>query len=76
MEKGSIKHLIVLIIAITLFGMILYPLFDIIYCKFITNNEFVYSVNGYLIKPLLFGIILGIVFWIIDRKANNHDKKI
>ena len=69
MEKESIKHLIVLIIAISIFGMILYPLFDLIYCKFITNNVFVYSVNEHIIKPITFGIILGIVFWIIDRKS-------
>ena len=68
MEKGSIKHLIVLIVAISIFGMILYPLFDIIICKFITNSKFVYSVNEHIIKPFIFGIIMGIVFWVIDKK--------
>ena len=42
-ERGSIKHLILLIIAIAVFGMILYPIFDLIYYKFITNTEFVYN---------------------------------
>lgn len=30
-ERGSIKHLILLIVAIAVFGIILYPIFDLIY---------------------------------------------
>ena len=44
-ERGTIKYLIVLIIAVSLCGMILYPLFDLVYYKVITNSEFVYSVD-------------------------------
>ena len=68
MKKGSIKYLVILIIAIIIFGMILYPLFDLIICKFITNSKFVYSVNEHIIKPIVFGILLGLVLWTVDRK--------
>ncbi len=70
MEKGSIKYLIIMIILISLFGMILYPLFDLILCKFITNSKFIYSVYDHIIEPIYFGIILGIVFWITDKKRS------
>ena len=30
-ERGSIKHLVILIITIAAFGMILYPIFDLKY---------------------------------------------
>ena len=71
MKKGSIKYLVILIIAIIIFGMILYPLFDLIICKFITNSRFIYSVNEHIIKPIFFGIILGLVLWVVDRKKEN-----
>ena len=69
-EKESIKHLIMLIIWIIIFGLILYPIFDLIYCKFITNSRFVYSVNDHIIKPIIIGVIAGIVFFIVDKKKN------
>lgn len=68
-ERGSIKHLILLIIAIAVFGMIFYPIFDLIYDKFITNSEFVYTFHKYIIQPILFACISGTVFWIVDKKV-------
>ena len=52
-ERGSIKHLILLIIAIAIFGMILYPIFDLIYYKFITHSEFVYNFHYIYIVSLI-----------------------
>ena len=67
-ERGTIKYLVVLIITVVLFGLILYPLFDLVLCKFITNSEFTYSVHSYVIQPILFGSIFGITFWLVDKK--------
>lgn len=67
-ERGTTKYLIVLIIAVSLCGMILYPLFDLILCKFITNSVFEYSVHKHVIQPILFAFIYGITFWSIDKK--------
>lgn len=69
-EKGSVKYLVVLIITTAIFGMILYPLFDIIFCKFITNSEFIYSVKNHIIEPMVFACIFGTTFWLVDRKRN------
>lgn len=69
-EKGSVKYLIILILFISIFGMILYPLFDLILCKFITKTEFIYSIYSHIIQPITFGIILGIVFFISDKRKN------
>ena len=67
-ERGTIKYLIVLILAVAICGMILYPLFDLILCKFITKSVFEYSVHKYIIQPSLFAFIYGITFWIFDKK--------
>ena len=67
-ERGSIKHLIVLIITIAIMGMILYPIFDLIYCKLITNSEFIYSFHKYIIQSISLACISGTVFWVIDKK--------
>lgn len=71
-ERGSIKHLILLIIAIAVFGIILYPIFDLIYYKFITNTEFVYNFHKYIIQPILFACISGTVFGAVEK--NKKDK--
>lgn len=71
MKKDNIKYLVIWIFSIAIFEMILYPLFDLIICKFITNSRFIYSVNEHIIKPIFFGIILGLVLWVVDRKKEN-----
>ena len=67
-ERGTIKYLIILIVATAVCSMILYPLFDFIICKFITNSEFVYSFHAYIIQPILFACIFGTTFWLVDKK--------
>ena len=67
-EKDSVKYLIVLIIAVALCGMLLYPIFDLVYFKLITKTEFAYSVNSYIIQPILFGCIFGTTFWLINKQ--------
>lgn len=70
-EKNSIKYLIIQTLAIIIFAIIIYPLIDLALCKLITHTEFVYSVNEHIIEPIIYGTILGIVFFMIDRKANS-----
>ena len=67
-EKGSIQHLIIMIVMISVMGIILYPIFDYILYMFITKSNFVYSVHQYIIQPITFGCIMGTCFWIIDKK--------
>ena len=66
--RGTIKYLIILILAIAVSGMILYPLFDLILCKYITKSIFEYSVHKHVIEPILFAFIYGVTFWSIDKK--------
>ena len=67
-KKGSIEHLILLVVCFSLAGTILYPLFDFLLCKFITNSEFLFSFYSHVIKPFLFCIIMGPIFWMIEKK--------
>ena len=46
---GSLKYLVFQIIVICLVGIILYLIFDLLLCKFITNSTFVYSIHSYII---------------------------
>ena len=68
LERGTIKYLIVLIIVVSIAGMITYPVLDLIYNKFITNDKFVYSVFSYIVQPIIFGVVFGITFWVVDKK--------
>ena len=67
-ERGTIKYLIALIIAVAIFGMLLYPLFDFILCKFIKHSNFGYSVHQHIIQPILFAFVYGVVYWLVDKK--------
>ena len=69
-KRGTIKHLVVLIISVALCGIVLYPLFDLVLCKFITHSNFVYSIHSHLIQPILFGIVFGLTYWLVDKKSN------
>ena len=67
-ERGTTKYLVVLILVVAVWGVILYPLFDLILCKFITNSEFTYSVHNHLIQPIIFACIFGTTFYLVDKK--------
>ena len=66
-EKGSIKHLVVLVIAYIILGLILYPVLDFIYCKLITHNEFIYSVQADVIKPVTICFVMGMCSWVAEK---------
>ena len=63
-DKNSVKYLIILIVTCALFGIILYPLFELIFCKLITHKEFVYSIYNHLVEPIIFALIFGITYWL------------
>ena len=67
-ERGSIKYLFALIITVAICGMILYPIFDLLLCKFITNSNFEYSIHQHIIQPVIFAIVYGIVYWLFEKK--------
>ena len=67
-ERGTIKYLVSLIISVALCGMILYPLFDLVLCKFITKSIFEYSIHRHVIQPISFAFIYGLTIWLIDKK--------
>ena len=66
-QKGSIKHLVLLVFLIVIIEMIIFPLFDLVCFKFLLHTKFVYSVSEYVFKPISLGIVLGLVLWVIDR---------
>lgn len=67
-ERGTTKYLAILIITVAICGIVLYPLFDLVYYKVITNSEFVYSIYRHIIQPIIFACFFGTTFWLIDRK--------
>ena len=70
-ERDSILYLVLQSLTTAIMGIIIWPLFDLILCKFITNSKFVYSIHNHIIQPIIFGIIISIVFWVSEK----HSKK-
>ena len=67
-ESTSIDYLILLIVVIAVMGMIIWPLLDLFWCAIITHTKFVYSIAEHLIEPIIFGCIMGTVFWMLEKK--------
>lgn len=67
-KKGSIQYLILLIVAISVCGIIIYPIIDIFICLFIQHTKFIYTFKFYVIQPIIGGIISGLIIWVIDRR--------
>ena len=67
-ERGTKKYLFTLMLYVSILGMILYPLFDLIYYNFIVNSTFTYSIEKHIIQPVIFSVVYSLVFWIIDKK--------
>lgn len=75
-KSTSIAFLFIQIIALIVAAMIIWPLLDMFLCNVFTNSEFHYSVFEHVVEPIIFGVIAGIIFWIINiitekRKAKN-----
>lgn len=69
-KKGSIEHLLLLITIYIIVGILLYSVFDILYCKFITKSTFVYSIQEDIVKPVTIGSIMAVCSWLIEK--NTH----
>lgn len=67
-EKGSITHLFLEIITVSVAGIILWPLLDLLYHQFITNSPFNYSVFEHVVEPIIFGCIFGLLSWVINKR--------
>lgn len=73
-KKGSIKHLIIQIIASIIAALIIFPLVDFISCKIFQNSEFVYTFKDYVIEPIIAGVLLGLVLWALDKHSVKKSK--
>lgn len=74
-EKGSFVELVVLIVSISIAGIIIWPILDILFDAVFTHSGFVYSVQDHVVEPIVFGCIVGLVFWTIDVIAVKKKKK-
>ena len=64
-EENSDKKVIIYGAAITIAGLILYPIYDLIWCKFITNSKFIYTMKDHVIQPITIGIIMTVILYAI-----------
>ena len=73
-EKGSTKFLFAQMISTAIVAMIIWPLFDLFYCGVIEHSEFHYSVFDHIVEPIIFAIVISLVFWALDRRSAKKAK--
>ena len=67
-DDKSVQFLIYLIVLVSVFGLIIYPLSDFLIDRFISHTEFIYSLRDHVIDPIVFALIFSITYWVINRK--------
>ena len=65
LKKNKILYIIVFGLIVGVVGMIMYPVLDLIVCKFITNTKCVWNVYNHIIKPFEFGMIFSIIYCLL-----------
>ena len=65
-RRGSLTHYIFLVVFTILFMIILYPILDLIICKFFTHSRFIYTAKEYILKPILHGLCIGSGLFFVD----------
>jgi hypothetical protein len=74
LEENKVLYVIVQCLVMTVMAMIIWPLFDLFFCKVIDHTKFTYSLLDHVIEPIIFGIIAGIVFSLIEFRKNKKNK--
>ncbi len=67
-KKNSKLYYLLFGITTVVMGMILYPILDLIWAKFVTHSPFVYSVRDHIIDPVVFATIITIVYYFTRKK--------
>ena len=73
-DKGSVKYLIISIIAISIAGIILYPVLDFLYTKYITRSAFNYSITQHVVAPIVIGTIIEVCLWLFGKYSSKNKK--
>ncbi len=71
MNKKVVKIALIYGAIIAVACAVLWPLFDMLTAKFFTHSEFVYTPQAYIVRPVMFGVIAGVVIGM----TNNPEKK-
>lgn len=64
------KEFIICLVITAIIGVILYPIFDFVWCSVVTHSKFSYSLFGDLIEPILFATIISLVLYFPKRKKH------
>lgn len=67
MKKIKEKNFLYNFISETIFALIFFPLFDMLFDK----KEFVYSVNDHIIGPIMFGFFYAVFTFIFNKNNKN-----
>ena len=65
-RRGSFTHYILLVVCTILLMIILYPILDLIICKFFTHGKFIYTFKEYILKPIMHGLCIGSGLFFVD----------
>ena len=69
-RENRALYIIINGIATGLAGILIWPLLDLVLCKFITRSPFVYSIHEHIIQPIIFGFIISIIIDLTFRKKD------
>ncbi|MBR3131784.1 hypothetical protein IKG31_04450 [Candidatus Saccharibacteria bacterium] len=74
-RKNRIKSSIIIAAATFIAAMILWPLLDLFWSGVISHSEFIYNIKDYIIEPIIFAVIFGLITFFIWKPETKLEKK-
>jgi hypothetical protein len=74
-RKNRIKSSIAIAVATFIAAAVIWPLFDFLWSSLISHGDFVYTLKDYILEPIAFGIIFGIISFFTWKPETKLEKK-
>ena len=74
-RKNRVKSSILTAVATYIAAIIIWPLLDLLWAKVITHSEFEYTVQSYILDPIIFALIFGLITFFVWKPETKLEKK-
>jgi len=74
-RKNRIKSSIAITIVTFIAAAIIWPLLDLLWSSIISHSNFEYTLKAYILEPVIFAIIFGIIAYFTWKPETKFEKK-
>lgn len=68
-ENNLVLYWLFNFVCMMIAAMIIFPLLDILWDKFISHSIFKYNIQDYIIEPIIFAAIISTIYTFLKKKS-------